>query len=166
MSDMTDFQSEIEEVPGIVIRNFRPGQDDQIAYEADEEAFIDEWGKTPRTFEVWARRLGMYNQFDASLWFLAWDERAREVAGAAFCEILPGHGWIHHVGVRRPWRRHGIGTALTLRCLSEFHRRGQYIVRLNVDADSLTGANVLYERLGLTTVEAYHFYEKEIRPAV
>ncbi|HLY27926.1 MAG TPA: GNAT family N-acetyltransferase [Aggregatilineales bacterium] len=166
LSEAEDLQLELPDVPGIEIRAFRPGLDEQLAYEADEEAFVDEWGKTPRTFEVWARRLGMHDQFDASLWFLAWDEQAGEVAGAAFCEALPGHGWIHHVGVRRPWRRQGIGTALTLRCLSEFYRRGQYLVRLNVDADSLTGANILYEQLGLAPVEAYHFYEKEIRPAV
>ena len=164
--DMDDSPPPSHDVAGIVIRSFRPDQDEQVAYEADEEAFVDEWGKTPRTFEVWARRLGMdsNSHFDPNLCFLAWD--GQEVAGAAFCEALPAQGWIHHVGVRRPWRRYGIGTALTLRCLDEFYRRGQFLVRLNVDADSLTGANILYEQLGMIPIEAYHFYEKEIRPAV
>ncbi len=159
-----DSAPEPPDIQGIEIRTFRPGEDEQVAYQADEEAFVDEWGKTPRTFEVWARRLGMDSHFDPGLCFLAWD--GDEVAGAAFCESLPDQGWIHHVGVRRPWRRSGIGTALTLRCLGEFYNRGQYVVRLNVDAHSLTGANFLYERLGMVPVEAYHFYEKEIRPAV
>lgn len=47
------------------------GQDEQAVYEADEEAFSDERGKTPRTFEVWSRRLGMCTaRFAPTLWYV------------------------------------------------------------------------------------------------
>ena len=56
------------------------------------------------------------------------------------------------LGVRRPWRKRGLGLALLLHSFSAFHRRGQRRVSLGVDAGSLTGALRLYERAGSYTV--------------
>ena len=92
------------------------------------------------------------------MWMIAWD--ATEVAGAALGEVINGVGWIHHVGVRRPWRRQGLGTALTLAALGAFYRQNIHAVRLNVDAESLTHAQVLYRRLGFQVLDTYTNCEK------
>jgi mycothiol synthase len=145
---------------GIEIRNFVVGKDEQLVYEADEEAFQDEFGKTPRTFAQWARRLNMRDGFDAGLWFVAWD--GDQVAGSSLCEMEEGKGRIHHLGVRRAWRRKGLGMALLLHTMHTFYVRGVKLLILNVDAKSLTNANRLYERAGFSVVNEYHNYKKAL----
>jgi GNAT superfamily N-acetyltransferase len=144
---------------GIEVRPFQVGVDEQAVYEADEEAFLDERGKTPRTFEVWSRRLGMHlPQFDPTLWYVAWD--GEQIAGTSMSEIADGRGEMHHLGVRRPWRRRGLGMALLLRTLGECYRRSIHVVRLNVDGQSLTNAHLLYARAGFEVVNSYWNYQK------
>jgi mycothiol synthase len=148
-------------VVGIAIRPFVLGQDEPAVYEADEEAFLDERGKQPRTFEQWGRRFNMHtDRFDPSLCFVAWDRRT--VAGCALNEANAGRGEIMHLGVRRPWRRRGLGMALLLHSLQAFYQRGISTVRLNVDSESLTRAHLLYQRVGFQTVDAYMNYIREV----
>ena len=89
---------------------------------------------------------------DRSLWFVAEDDG--EVAGIAICrphaEGDPASGWVSILGVRRPWRRRGLGEALLLHAFHEFRRRGLARVGLGVEADNATGAVRLYERAGMT----------------
>jgi mycothiol synthase len=145
---------------GIEVRPFVVGQDEQAVYAADEEAFNDERGKMPRTFEVWSRRLGMGTpRFDPTLWYVAWD--GDQTAATSMSElVLERQGELMHLGVRRPWRRRGLGMALLLRTLGELYRRGVFTVRLNVDAESLTNAQVLYARAGFQVINTFWNYEK------
>lgn len=149
-------------IGGIEIRPFSVGHDAADAvYHADEEAFLDQRGHTPRTFEQWGKRLNLGGDtYDPSLWLIAWD--AGEVAGAALDEVVKNVGWIHHLFVRRPWRRRGLGAALTLSALGAFSRHGVTAVRLNVDAQSLTNAHQLYRRLGFRVTGSYTNFEKTV----
>ena len=58
-------------------------------------------------------------------------------------------GWVGTLGVRRPWRKRGIGLALLRHSFNEFYRRGKRKVGLGVDAQNLTGALRLYESAGM-----------------
>ncbi len=150
---------------GIAVRRFVAGQDEQAVYQADEEAFLDERGKTPRTFEVWSRRLQMDQpHFDPTLWYVAWD--GDQIAGTAMSEAVEGRGELLHLGVRRPWRRRGLGMALLLGTLRDFYTRGISTIRLNVDAQSLTNAHLLYARAGFQVINAFWNYEKLLPAAV
>jgi ribosomal protein S18 acetylase RimI-like enzyme len=151
-------------VAGIEVRAYRPGIDERPTYEAKEEAFEDHWDHTPQTFEMW-REFGVkQTNFDPSLWFLAWD--GDEVAGLSlnFLERSgdPGYGWVGTVGVRRAWRRRGIGEALLRRSFRELHSRGQRRVRLSVDAESITGATRLYERVGMHVIQQSNTWQFEL----
>jgi len=144
-------------IPGIEIRPIVLDRDELAVYEADEEAFLDERGKEPRTLEQWRLRFQMHtDHFDPTLWWVAWD--GLEIAGTTMNEAANGVGEIMHLGVRRPWRKRGLGMALLLYALNEFYQRNIHIVRLNVDAQSLTNAHLLYERAGFRTVDAYMNY--------
>jgi len=148
-------------IEGIEIRHFVVGSDERAVYEADEEAFQDERGKTPRTYDVWRNRLGMDgSRFDPSLWFVAWE--GDQVAGAVMAEVIGGVGEIMHVGVRRPWRRRGLGEALTRQALVALYGKGVRYARLNVDGESQTNANKLYERMGFQVVTFYRNYLREL----
>jgi mycothiol synthase len=70
------------------------------------------------------------------------------------------------VGVRRPWRKRGLGLALLRHAFTEYHRRGVPRVGLSVDAESITGAPRLYGRAGMRVRESYIIHLKELRPGI
>lgn len=49
-------------------------------------------------------------------------------------ESSPAHLFKTTTGVRRPWRKQGLGMALLLYSFGEFHRRGETTIGLGVDA--------------------------------
>jgi len=148
---------------GITVRTFVPDQDERAVFEAVEDAFRDTWGRPRGTFE---RFVGMTQteSFDPSLWFVA--EDGDEIAGVTLCKTLLGDGWVDVVGVRRPWRKRGLGLALLRYAFTEYHRRGTTRVSLSVDAESITGAPRLYGRAGMRVRESYLIHLKELRPGV
>ena len=159
---------ELQEMPpiaawpeGIEVRTLIPGME-RAVYEADEEAFRDHWGFISMSFEEWSHWSIKGENFDPSLWFLAMD--GDEIAAFALCvDEKEAGGWVHVLGVRRRWRRKGIGLALLHHAFGEFYRRNVHNVYLGVDAQSLTGATRLYERAGMRVVREYKNYEKELR---
>jgi mycothiol synthase len=146
---------------GILVRPFRPG-DERAVYEADMEAFSDHWDFQVEPFALWRERTVQRDDFDPSLWLIAWD--GEDVAGFSLSSWHssgdPTYGWVHVLGVRQRWRRRGLGSALLLASFSEFGRRGATRVGLAVDAENLTGAVALYERVGMSAVRRYDIYEK------
>jgi mycothiol synthase len=79
--------------------------------------------------------------------------------------VRDGVGWVGILGVLRDWRRRGIGRALLLHSFDEFRRRGLPRAGLGVDAESLTGANRLYESVGMHVVRRLDFFDKQLAPA-
>ena len=71
-------------------------------------------------------------------------------------------GWVRILGVRRSSRGRGLGRALLLNAFSEFRRHGMTRARLGVDAESLTGANKLYESVGMRVSDCFGVYEKVV----
>jgi ribosomal protein S18 acetylase RimI-like enzyme len=156
---------------GITLRPFDPDRDLEAVARADSEAFRDHWGFIERPFD---QELQMFRhwlgepRFDASLWFVAM--RGAEVAGVSLCDPWvdddPGMGWVSSLGVRRAYRKQGLGLALLRHSFGELYRRGRRKVGLGVDAFNLTGALRLYERAGMRVYRQNNTYEKELRPGV
>ena len=146
----------------IRLRTFQPG-DETVFYELQQETFEDSWEHVRVPFEEWAHRLLQPSAFVPDLWFLAL--AGDEPAGFAICHPHPeveGLGWVGLLGVRRPWRRLGLGRALLLHAFSEFRECGLARAGLGVDAESLTGANALYESAGMHVAGRYDIYEKQV----
>lgn len=158
--ELDDEPPEPELPEGLTVSTFVPGRDERRLFEAVEDAFRDVWGRPRGTFE---RFVGMTENegFDPSLWFLAMD--GGEIAGMVLCKTVAGEGWVDVVGVRRPWRRRGLGLALLRRAFGEYRGRGVRQVELSVDAGSVTGAPRLYGRAGMRLKTAYVVYQKELR---
>ncbi len=149
---------------GISIRPFVRGQDERTVFNTDEEAFHDHWGHLPIDFELWEYWTVKRENFDPSLWFLAFD--GEQPAGICLCVNEKDSGWVGTLAVLRPWRRRGLGMALLLYAFDQFYRRGTHKVSLSVDSQNLTGATRLYERAGMHVARQYERYEKELRPGV
>jgi mycothiol synthase len=147
---------------GIAVRTFREGEG-RAVYEAFRETWIDTWEPEEEPYEDWAHWTVERQGFDPSLWFLATE--GGEIAGFSLCrpsETRADTGIVNLLGVRRPWRRRGLGEALLRYSFLEFRRRGFPRVALGVDADSPTGAPRLYERAGMHVVRRVDFYEKQV----
>jgi mycothiol synthase len=147
---------------GIRLETMADGVPDRAVYEAMEDAFADHWGFTPHDYDEWRAWGVERDSFDPTLWFIA--REGDEVAGAALCAVQEGVPWVHVLGVRRPWRRRGIGLALLRQSFREFRRRGYRRASLGVDSENPTGATRLYERAGMRVVRQSDAFEKELQP--
>lgn len=144
---------------GVEVRTLAEG-DERVAYEVHEETFEDSWEHAREPYDEWRHYLVETESFDPTLWFLAWD--GDRPAGLAICRLREGIGWVGVLGVRRPWRRRGLGRALLLHSLHEFKRRGVRRAALGVDAESLTGAHKLYQSVGMRVARELDIYEKAL----
>jgi ribosomal protein S18 acetylase RimI-like enzyme len=156
---------------GITLRTFDPETHAEAVYRAEDDSFRDHFGYLEQPFEEGFKRfkhfvLGAKN-FDPSLLFLAMDGTSGEIAGLNICRPHSyddlDMGWVGTLGVRRQWRKRGLGLALLRHSFNEFYRRGKRKAGLGVDAQNLTGALRLYKNAGMHVHQAYDQYEKELR---
>jgi ribosomal protein S18 acetylase RimI-like enzyme len=159
-ADLAELPPEPPLPAGVAIRTVHDGEEERV-YEVHQETFEDVWMHTRDPYEEWVHWFLKDPSFDPSLWFIA--EAGDDVAGIAICrpqESRPGVGWVRVLGVRRPFRRRGVGEALLRRAFAEFARRGFERVGLGVDAASPTGAVALYERAGMRVAVTNLQYER------
>ncbi len=155
---------------GISLKTFAEVNDICAVYRAFNDAFRDHWGhvEQPETESVakWKHWTASDEVFDPSFWFLAVD--GEEIAGVCLCRKQeyedPDMGWVNILGVRRPWRKKGLGLAMLHHAFRQFRQLGKLRAGLGVDAQSLTGATRLYQKAGMHMAREYHTYEKELRP--
>jgi len=158
---------------GIGIREFMPGEDDNALVTAWCEAFADHYGIIQQSLETeleeW-RQLMRQDDFDPSLWFLAYDTEDDTVVGLCICKATaprdPDRGQISDIGIRTAWRRRGIGRSLLRHAFGCLAKRGIGGAVLTVDTENKSGAPALYERVGMHSVSASHTYVKELRPGI
>lgn len=135
---------------GITLRPFDPDVHAHAVHAAHQESFRDHWGHVEGSpYEDWLHHL-LKDNFDPSLWFIAWDDE--EIAGICLCEKSdsnPHTGFVYILGVRRGWRKRGLGMALLRHSFHVFQQRDMKRVELGVDSDSRTNAVALYERAGM-----------------
>ncbi|MBC7877963.1 MAG: GNAT family N-acetyltransferase [Anaerolineales bacterium] len=153
---------------GITLKIADPEKDMQDVYKAVRESFRDHFGHVEEPFEEGFARFTHFmtgESFDPSLWFLAMD--GDEIAGISLCRPKsyndPESGFVNTLGVRRAWRKRGVGLALLQHSFAEFYRRGKRKVGLGVDAENLTGALRLYEKAGMHLHQAFDLFEKTVR---
>ena len=140
-------------------------------WRANEESFQDHWGfnEQPEAEGIaeWQHYIDTNEHYDPNYWFIALD--GNEIAG--YCNCMPTtsenpeKAHVNRLGVRRPWRKQGLGMALLLHAFHSFHQIGKKRVDLGVDATSLTGATRLYEKAGMRVVKQADAYEKVLREA-
>jgi len=159
---------EAEFPDGITLRTYNPETDGAAVYQAQRDSFRDHFGYIEESFEEGLERFRHFwenESSDPTLLFIAMD--GDEIAGINLCRPQAFDdaemGWVGTLGVRRAWRKRGLGLALLRHSFNEFYRRGKRKVGLGVDAQSLTGALHLYETAGMHIQQASDLYEKEMR---
>ncbi len=154
---------------GLVLSTYEERPDLRAIYRARDKAFRDAWGYVKREEEEslarWQYQIDNDPNFDPSLWYLLLD--GDEIAALALCDPQVGNdtdgGFVNVLGVRRRWRRKGLGLGLLQHVFGEFYRRGKKRVGLGVDTESLTGATRLYEKAGMHVTRQLDALELELR---
>jgi mycothiol synthase len=170
--DLTTPPASVVLPEGITIRSIANDEEERAAIYAVYDSFRDHWGYVEQPFEEfyerWKRYITEDKDYDPQLYFIALD--GEEIAGVSLCSPKlhedPDMGWVGTLGVRRPWRKRGLGLALLQHSFIEFHRRGKLRAGLGVDASSLTGATRLYERAGMQVFRKYNTFRRELRPGI
>lgn len=158
--DLADEPPAPEWPPAVRVAPLAAGEE-RTVFDAMDEAFADHWGYAPFDFEEWRRWMVDREGADPSLWRLVWD--GNELAAAALNRIRGDEGWVNVLGVRRRWRRQGLGIALLRESFREFRRRGLQQALLGVDSENTTGATKLYERAGMQVARTSDTHEKVLR---
>ena len=157
--DLEEPPAEPEWPEGLSVSTLRDS-DKRVLHEVIEEAFAEEWGRSPLSYEEWERTIFAAESFDPTLCFLV--RAGDEVVATETCGQRFGMRFVGAIGVRKPWRRNGLGRALLLHGFGELYRRGERRMGLGVDAENPTGATRLYEAVGMHVAMQADTYEKAL----
>ncbi len=155
---------------GITIRPYRPESELEEVVQTFIDSFRDHFGFVERPLEEELESFRHHflgdPRYDPNLWLVAMD--GERMAGICICRPEdyenPEYGFVNELGVRRAFRKRGIGSALLKTAFAAFYARGCKGAALGVDASSLTGALKIYEDAGMRPARQFDNYEKELRP--
>lgn len=144
-------------VDGIDVARWGPEHDQPIRL-VSNAAFADHWGTTPLGEDSWKHHVLDDPHFRRDLSFVAM--HGPMPVGYAKNALYPedweaagrSEGWIESLGVLADYRGRGIASALLEHTFAAFHREGLEAAMLGVDTANPTGAFVVYERVGFTTL--------------
>ncbi len=166
--DLRDPIPTVSLAEGLTLRTFTP-ELSRALMDAFNESFSDHWSFQPVPPEDWQMFFMRRSTFRPDLTFLAMD--GDQIAGHSINYVRPeenaregiNQGWIGQLGVRRPWRKRGIASALICESMRAFKAEGLDYATLGVDTENPTGALRIYERLGFVPVKRFISFGK---PAV
>ena len=170
MERVLDAPVAVEAFPDdVTVRTMRGIEDIEVIVDPLADAFRDHYGHTDSTreseVEQWHRWRGTDEWDDSLVWIVEADGKPVAVNVAiTSLGARTDTGYVASLGVIRDWRGKGIARALLTTSFAEFQRRGKPVVALHVDADSLTGAKMLYESVGMRESEQSLEFSHEIRP--
>ena len=143
---------------GIEIDGIEPADDLRAVHAIIDAAFVDDVGDHPEPFDRWLDEHASSPSYDPTLWLLARDRGVP--VGALVARAGDDCGWVDWLAVLASHRGRGIGTALLRRSFAAFAGRGLPRVLLNVDAENVTGATAVYERVGMRVVNRWEMWER------
>jgi len=155
--DLREPLPEMPDLRDLRLEPYLPGLSERMRL-AHNEAFADHWGSEPLTAGTWDRHFVGDPFFRGDLSFVAFD--GDEIAGYTINYVSEAdwqatgvrEGWVGQLGVRRPWRRRGLATALLVRSMEAFLAVDLEAATLGVDAENPTGALGVYERAGFRAI--------------
>ncbi|YAL84107.1 GNAT family N-acetyltransferase [Dermacoccaceae bacterium W4C1] len=135
-----------------------------------EESFADHFNSYRESFAEFAQRLREDPGHRWDHWWLATvdSDEGPLLGGGLVSSVLPEDAqgfegsYIDYIGVHRRARGRGVAKALLFTVIRDALERGRSRVSLEVDADSPTGADGLYESLGWRTSYRTQSWQRDI----
>jgi mycothiol synthase len=154
--------------PGVVVRAYRPAQDDESALEAFNEGFADDWQFVPLKPVEWVHYLGSA-AFHPEVSRVASD--GEQVVGLCLCfvdrdrirQLGRRDGYVDSLCVRPAYRRQGVGRALLLDVLQALREAGLESATLDADTDNPSEAVRFYQTVGFRETRRWTTYGKELQ---
>lgn len=144
---------------GVTLLPFTPNYDEETLFKIYDETFKDSWGYTKKDRSKWiSQKKG--DGYNPSLWFIVWKDS--KPIGFLMSRVQDDGLFIDLVGVKREYRKHGIGRALLLHAFRLAYKRQQKTILLYVDSDSLTNANRLYQGVGMSSDSRTAVFSKRL----
>jgi len=170
--DLTEEIEMPEEPHGLQIRSIESDADVMDVHVALDESFRDHWNP-PLFTEEQHRHFFNAPGFRKDLVLVAHDDQG-ETAGACMNFIRTDYNHERGVreaevgvlGVRASFRRRGLARALLTRSLQLLKQDGMNTAIIEVDEESPTGANVLYESVGFRERRRTWVYEKPLNTGI
>lgn len=152
--------------PGITLRPFVIGQDEEMLTGLINDVFSDHWGEGLHTVDEIRHHVALPS-FAADLLLFA--EKEGQAVGYVWSYIneqriaMTGDAfaYIGDLGVRRAYRGQGLGRALLLRALHDIKRRGMVAAELDVDGPNAS-AKHLYESVGFREQQELRWYRRDL----
>ncbi len=163
VADVSGEQPPPEWPDGIELRPLDVDLHGAALYDAELEAFANEWEYVPLAYDEWRDRVFGRSGFDPSLVPVAWDGEGVVAFSRNYAKRNGDWGFIGTLGVRPGWRRRGLGLSLLHESFRRFRETGETTVALGVDVENPTGATRLYERAGMRVLWQADVWQKELR---
>jgi len=161
--------------PGFSFSRYSPELDGAMLA-VFNESFRDHWGFETVIREDWEKFFIGRASFRPDLSLLVFDNSGNspEAAGFSFntvdreenARLGIKEGWVGDLGVRRPWRRRGLATALLCESMRLFKAEGLDYATLGVDTENPTGALGVYERVGFAPVRRMVAFDKPLKSVI
>jgi ribosomal protein S18 acetylase RimI-like enzyme len=135
--------------PGVAVVDAYAEPLRRTAYEVQTAAFADHWNHTARAYEEWDAYFRGAWEDPAGWWLLTVDGVPAAVCILDDSRAENGDGYVRSLGVLREFRGRGLAQLLLQRAFARYRDEGRGAVLLGVDSSSPTGAQRLYERVGM-----------------
>ena len=144
----------------------------RMVHDVLETSFADHFNAHEETFDEFVSRLGEDPGHRWDHWWLAElvdDEGDPVPAGALVGSVsegapdAPNGSYVEYLGVLKSARGRGVASSLLRTVIADAARRHRDRVGLEVDADSPTGADALYNAMGWRTVYITESWHRNVR---
>lgn len=162
----------VSELPqGVALQTISGVDDIPVLARTITDAFRDHYGWVDSSWDETLERYATYRAMDEWDDDLVYIAQTRDGPAGALIALrsFGSHddvGYIGALGVLQQWRGMGLARALLTTAFANYARRGMRAVRLDVDADSLTGATRLYRGVGMEQVRSETAYLIELRAGI
>lgn len=147
--------------PGITVRAYELGRDDEAVHEAFNRAWAqyegDRWA--PEPLSRWMENTEA-DTFDPATWHVA--EEGGAVVGFSLCDQYPDLGWVQYLGTIPEERGRGLGRLLLLHSFATYWDRGIKRIGLTVSSENVPAARRLYDSAGMREVLRYDNMKKPL----
>ncbi len=148
--DLAGYAAEPVVLPdGVAIVDGLADEHVRTTYEVQTTAFRDHWNHTARPFDEWFPFFDQPYLDRDGWWLLTVDGTPAAVCILDDSRVEIGEGYVRSLAVLREFRGQGLATLLLRRTFERYAALGRTGVQLGVDSTSPTGANHLYESVGM-----------------
>jgi mycothiol synthase len=149
----TELPPEQSLAAGVIVRAVHDEAGRRRLHGVVMESFRDHWNHSDRDYDAWMRSMTAMGSDDPEGWWLL--EVDGVPAGACLLDESRsdlGDGSVRTLGVLREFRGRGLAQVLLQRAFRYYRDLGRLGVMLVVDSETPTGANHLYEKVGMRAV--------------